>query len=92
MNHPFKLVPSADKYPCQSCVCENSQAKELNYIYGCLCLFLQESFLYCLSSVADETQDSLHTDNEIEQSTEEFLLTDCDYDVLPSRKGVYNQV
>ncbi|XP_016134942.1 uncharacterized protein [Sinocyclocheilus grahami] len=44
----------------------------------------QESFQSF--AVADETQDSLHTGNEMEQSTEEFLLTDCDYDVLPSLK------
>lgn len=48
--------------------------------------------MFSMSLVADETQESLHTDNETEQSTEEFLLTDNDYDVLPSRKGVYKDI
>ncbi|TRY83090.1 hypothetical protein DNTS_000661 [Danionella cerebrum] len=37
-------------------------------------------------SNADVTIESLQTHNELEQSTEEFLLMDNDYDVLPSRK------
>lgn len=45
-----------------------------------------------MSSDANETQESLHTDNEMEQSTEEFILTDYEYDVLPSRKRVYNEL
>lgn len=41
------------------------------------------------SSDADETQESLPTDNDMEQSTEEFLLTDYEYDVLPPHKRVH---
>ncbi|XP_065135519.1 uncharacterized protein [Paramisgurnus dabryanus] len=44
--------------------------------------FDQESFKSC-SSNADDKQ-SLHTDNEMELSTEEILLSD--YDILPPRK------
>lgn len=44
----------------------------------------QESFQSF--SDADDTQDGLPTDNEMEQNTEEFLLTDYEYDVLPPRK------
>lgn len=58
-------------------------------IYGChLWKFLQKF----VSSDANETQESLHTNNEMEQSTEEFILTDYEYDVLPSRKRVYNEL
>lgn len=45
-----------------------------------------------VSSDADETRETLHTDNEMEQSTEEFILNDYEYDVLPSRKRVYNEL
>ncbi|XP_056309482.1 uncharacterized protein LOC130221159 [Danio aesculapii] len=44
----------------------------------------QESFQSF--SDADETQEGLPTDNEMEQNTEEFVLTDYEYDVLPPRK------
>ncbi|XP_016344039.1 uncharacterized protein LOC107690271 [Sinocyclocheilus anshuiensis] len=65
--------------------CEESNTETSSTSVDSRCLSIdQESFQSF--AVADETQDSLHTDNEMEQSTEEFLLTDYDYDVLPSRK------
>ncbi|KAF4116207.1 uncharacterized protein LOC131536836 [Onychostoma macrolepis] len=79
-----ELVP--DNNPeIRSSRCEESNTETSSTSVDSRCLSIdQESFQSFAD--ADETQDNLHTDNEIEQSTEEFLLTDYDYDVLPSRK------
>ncbi|XP_050957498.1 uncharacterized protein LOC127158379 [Labeo rohita] len=79
-----ELVP--DNNPeIRSSQCEESNTETSSTSVDSRCRSIdQESFQSF--AVADETQESLHTDNETEQSTEEFLLTDNDYDVLPSRK------
>ncbi|XP_056114103.1 uncharacterized protein LOC130090641 isoform X2 [Rhinichthys klamathensis goyatoka] len=79
-----ELVP--DNNPeARSSRCEGSSTETSSTSMDSRCLSIgQESFQSFTD--ADETQETLHTDNEMEQSTEEFILTDYEYDVLPSRK------
>ncbi|XP_043089803.1 uncharacterized protein LOC122338574 [Puntigrus tetrazona] len=79
-----ELVP--DNNPeVQSSQCEESNTETSSTSVDSRCLSIdQESFQSF--AAAEEIQDGLHTDNEIEQNTEEFLLTEYDYDVLPSQK------
>ncbi|KTF93224.1 hypothetical protein cypCar_00047316, partial [Cyprinus carpio] len=83
LRHVTELLPD-NNLEIRSSHCEESSTETSSTsVDRCLSID-QESFF----AVADETQDSLHTKNEMEQSTEEFLLTDHDYDVLPSRIAV----
>ncbi|XP_067229915.1 uncharacterized protein [Chanodichthys erythropterus] len=79
-----ELVPD-NNLETQSSWCEESNTETGSGSMDSRCLSIgQESFQSFTD--ANETQESLHTDNEMEQSTEEFILTDYEYDVLPSRK------
>ncbi|KAK9977567.1 hypothetical protein ABG768_019374 [Culter alburnus] len=79
-----ELVPD-NNLETQSSWCEESNTETGSTSVDSRCLSIgQESFQSFTD--ANETQESLHTNNEMEQSTEEFILTDYEYDVLPSRK------
>ncbi|XP_039542975.1 uncharacterized protein LOC120489856 isoform X2 [Pimephales promelas] len=79
-----ELVP--DNNPeARSSQCEGSSTETCSTSMDSRCLSIgQESFQSFTD--ADESQETLRTDNVLEQSTEEFILTDYEYDVLPARK------
>ncbi|XP_056609526.1 uncharacterized protein LOC130426660 isoform X3 [Triplophysa dalaica] len=84
LNGPDRTRPVPDgeqisdnKSETQPCLSEDTYARDNR----CLS-FDQESF-HSFRSITDDKQ-SLHTDNEMEMSTEEISLTD--YDILPPRK------
>ncbi|XP_051571499.1 uncharacterized protein LOC127451107 isoform X2 [Myxocyprinus asiaticus] len=75
---------SGKKPEARSSLCESSYTETTSTAMNSRYLsFDQESFQ---SFVDSDTQESLQADNEMEQSTEEILLTDFDYDILPPPK------
>ncbi|XP_067285013.1 uncharacterized protein [Pseudorasbora parva] len=76
-----ELVPD-NNLEAQSNQCEESNTETGSTLVDSRCLSIGQESFQSFTDV-DETQD-----NEMEQSTEEFILTDYEYDVLPSQKPV----